>query len=143
MQHIFQEISSNFSHNHNILFQLLTEHVISHNKQRNYYAYAQEYIVHYKQCNYHAYSNPEEYKTKQSAHIYTSLTCMLYHMRIFSGYEKLLCCIFYCGINIRISYNFFILTFEFINDIRNHIKNLSYSILILNINKLGCTILNN
>ena len=143
MQHIFQEISSNFSQNHNILFQLLTEHVISHNKQRNYYAYAQEYIVHYKQCNYHAYSNPEEYKTKQSAHIYTSLTCMLYHMRIFSGYEKLLCCIFYCGINIRISYNFFILTFEFINDIRNHIKNLSYSILILNINKLCCTILNN
>ena len=143
MQHIFKEFSSIFSHNHNILFQLLTKHVISYNKQRNYYAYAQEYIIHYKQRYYHANSNPEEYKTKQSAHIYTSLTCMLYNMRIFSGYEKLLCCIFYCGINIRISYNFFILTFEFINDIRNHIKNLGYSILILNINKLGCTILDN
>jgi len=86
LQHIFKEFSSIFSHNHNILFQLLTKHVISYNKQRNYYAHAQEYIVHYKQCNYHAYSNPEEYKTKQSAHIYTSLTCMLYNMRIFSGY---------------------------------------------------------
>ena len=68
---------------------------------------------------------------------------MLYNMHITYVYEKLLCCIFNSCINICISYNLFILTLEFINNIRNHIKNLSYSILILNINKLGCTILNN
>ncbi len=68
---------------------------------------------------------------------------MLYNMHITYVYEKLLCCIFNSFINICISYNLFILTLEFVNNIRNHIKNLSYSILILNINKLGCTILNN
>ncbi len=143
MQHIFQEFSSKFSQKHNILFLLLAEHVITHNNQCNYYAYAQEYIIHYKQCYYHSNSNPEEYKSKQSAHIYTSLISMLYNMHITYVYEKLLCCIFNSCINICISYNIFILTLEFINNIWNHIKNLSYSILILNINKLGCTILNN